>query len=179
MAITTWRDASFEAALTGTVTDENPWAVVTKFSTLVRESGTPQEREAFDYLMGRLKSWGVPHTLHEPVCLISLPRGAGLRVVSPNPETIRAKTPSFSASTGDREVEGEVVYVPTGFAGDISQIFGPGAGVPAEVRGRIALTEGYPMPGKVYDFMRAGAAAAIFTSPGTRIHEGICTTIWG
>jgi N-acetylated-alpha-linked acidic dipeptidase len=43
----------------------------------------------------------------------------------------------------------------------------------------MVLTEGYASPGKVLEFMKAGAAGAIFISPGQRIHEGICTTIWG
>ncbi|MDR7537846.1 MAG: M28 family peptidase, partial [Armatimonadota bacterium] len=29
------------------------------------------------------------------------------------------------------------------------------------------------------DFMRAGVLGAVFISPGERIHEGICTSIWG
>ena len=35
------------------------------------------------------------------------------------------------------------------------------------------------MPGKVWDFMAAGARGIVFISPGERIHEGICTSIWG
>lgn len=164
------------------ITNEVPWATVERFSSLVRESGTPEEREAFQYLMEKLDAWGVPYTLHEPVCLISLPRGAELRVLGDedNLQEVHAKTPSFSVATGTQWVEGEVLYVPTGgFAADITQIFGAGGGVSEEVRGRIALTEGYPMPGKVADFVEAGATAAIFISPGERIHEGICTPIWG
>jgi N-acetylated-alpha-linked acidic dipeptidase len=179
MAIGAWRDPAFEQLLWASISEEVPWAVVTRFSTLVRETGTAQEREAVAYLIDRLSQWQVPHTLHEPVCLVSLPRGAALRVLGRRPQDVVAKTPSFSAATGDAWLEGQVAYVPTGFAADITQIFGPGAGVPAEVRGRIALTEGYPMPGKVLDFMRAGAVGAVFISPGERIHEGICTSIWG
>ncbi|MGH2548569.1 MAG: M28 family metallopeptidase, partial [Thermomicrobiales bacterium] len=45
--------------------------------------------------------------------------------------------------------------------------------------GKIVITEGLPMPGKVNDIARRGAAAAVFVGPGQRIHEGVCTTIWG
>ena len=35
------------------------------------------------------------------------------------------------------------------------------------------------MPGKVAQFSGLGVKAAVFVAPGERIHEGICTTIWG
>ncbi len=179
MALFDWKDPAFEHDLVASISDAVPWSVVERFSTLVRESGTPPERLAFDFLAENLKTWGVPHTLYEPVCLISLPREARLLVRGDEPEEVRAKTPSFSVSTGEAWVEGELIYLPSGYAEDISQIFAPGAGVPAEARGRVVLTEGYPMPGKVADFCRAGVLAAVFISPGEYIHEGICTPIWG
>ncbi len=179
MLIFGWKDTDFESSLLAAISDAVPWSVVEQFSTLVRESGTEPERAAFDFLMGKLRAWGVPHTLYEPVCLISLPRGARLIIRRQPEEEIRAKTPSFSVSTGDAWVEGELIYVPGGYAADISQIFAPGAGVPVAVQGRVVLTEGYPMPGKVLDLTRAGALGAIFISPGKYIHEGICTPIWG
>jgi N-acetylated-alpha-linked acidic dipeptidase len=43
----------------------------------------------------------------------------------------------------------------------------------------VVLTEGFPMPGKVAQFEDLGVKAAVFISPGERIHEGICTSIWG
>jgi N-acetylated-alpha-linked acidic dipeptidase len=47
------------------------------------------------------------------------------------------------------------------------------------VAGRISLTEGFSMPGPVQAFERRGAVAQIYIHPGDRIHEGICTSIWG
>jgi N-acetylated-alpha-linked acidic dipeptidase len=179
MAIFGWKDPDFERELLSSISDALPWSVVERFSTLVRESGTAAERLAFDFLVQNLKNWGVPHILYEPVCLVSLPREARLLIRGDDTEEIRAKTPSFSVSTGQDWVEGELVYVPGGYAADITQIFAPGAGIPTEARGRVVLTEGYPMPGKVSDFSRAGVLAAIFISPGEYIHEGICTPIWG
>ena len=35
------------------------------------------------------------------------------------------------------------------------------------------------MPGPVQAFERRGAIAQIYIHPGTNIHEGICTSIWG
>ncbi|MDR7555438.1 MAG: M28 family peptidase [Armatimonadota bacterium] len=178
-AVSTWRNDVDEQALLTEVSLDEPWALVERFTTLVRESGTPDERAAFDYISGRLAQFGVPHVVHTPTLFISLPRGARLEVLAPERRTLVAKTPSMSASTGGRWKRGEVVYVPTGVAADIREIFAAARGTGVDVRGRIALTEGYASPGKVFAFMKAGAAGAIFISPGERIHEGICTTIWG
>jgi hypothetical protein len=178
-AVSTWRNDADEQALLAEVSLDEPWALIERFATLVRESGTKDERRAFDYISGRLKQFGVPHTVHMPTLLISVPRRARLEVLAPERRTLLAKTPSMSASTGGRWKRGELVYVPTGAAADIREIFAAARATGGDVRGRIALTEGYASPGKVFAFMKAEAAGAIFISPGERIHEGICTTIWG
>ena len=54
-----------------------------------------------------------------------------------------------------------------------------GSGGIDPVAGRIVLTEGFSMPGPVQAFERRGAIAQIYIHPGQRIHEGICTSIWG
>ncbi|MCL6552280.1 MAG: M28 family peptidase [Firmicutes bacterium] len=177
--VSTWRHDADEQALLAEVSLDEPWALVERFATLIRESGTQDEREAFDYISGRLAAFGVPHTVHTPTLFISLPRGARLEVLAPERRTLVAKTPSMSASTAGRWRRGEVVYVPTGTAADIREIFAAAQATASDVRGRMVLTEGYASPGKVLEFMKAGAAGAIFISPGQRIHEGICTTIWG
>ncbi|MDR7482145.1 MAG: M28 family peptidase [Armatimonadota bacterium] len=178
-AVSTWRNDADEQALVAEVSLDEPWALVERFTTLVRESGTRDERRAFDYISRRLKQFGVPHTVHTPTLLISLPRRARLEVLTPERRTLVAKTPSMSLSTGGRWKRGELVYVPTGTVADIREIFAAARATTVDVRGRIALTEGYASPGKVFEFMKAGAVAAVFISPGERIHEGICTTIWG
>ena len=177
--VSTWRHDADEQALLAEVSLDEPWALVERFATLIRESGTQDEREAFDYISGRLAAFGVPHTVHTPTLFISLPRGARLEVLAPERRTLVAKTPSMSASTAGRWRRGEVVYVPTGTAADIREIFAAAQATASDVRGRMVLTEGYASPGKVLEFMKAGAAGAIFISPGQRIHEGICTPIWG
>lgn len=173
----TWKDLH-EQTVTDTVSLDAPWALVEHFSTLVRDSGSKAERRGVDYIMKRLATWGVPHTLHEPELLISLPRRARLEVLAPERRTLPAKTPAMALSTDGRWLRGNVVYVPTGQAEGITAIFAR-AEVTADVADRVALTEGYPSPGKVAAFQERGARAAIFISPGERIHEGICTTIWG
>ena len=76
---------------------DDAWSLVEEFSTLVRESGTEEEREAVDRITSRLEGWGVPFTVHEPELFISLPRRASLRA---GDRTYEAKTPSMAGSTG-------------------------------------------------------------------------------
>ena len=178
MSVGTWKDPQ-ETAVTGSVSLDAPWAMVEKFSTLIRDSGSKPERRAVDYIMKQLSKWGVPHTLHEPELLISLPKKARLEVVAPEKRALTAKTPSMSLSTNGKFQRGVVVYVPAAIGGAIIGLFEGLGDIVQDVRGKIVLTEGYPSPGKVIDFQEKGALGAIFISPGERIHEGICTSIWG
>lgn len=177
--VSAWRNATDEERLIQEVTLDEPWALIETYTGLIRESGTKHERRAFDYLSKRLKKLGVPHTVHTPTLLISVPRKARLEVLAPEQRLLAAKTPSMSLSTGGKWKRGEVVYVPTGQMGDIRELFEGAGKTTTDIGGKIVLTEGYASPGKVADFMKQGATGAIFISPGERIHEGICTTIWG
>ena len=175
--ITGWSDAALEGRVLDGVSLKVPWRVVEDFSTLVRLSGSPEERRAFEILMRHLEKWGVPHRLHEPLCFISIPGPAGVRC---NGTAYRAKTPAMSVSTGGQDVTGELVYV-RGTGGESAyDVFSAGVEFGGtRVAGKIVLTEGMASPGKVKDLMAAGALAGIFVNPGQNIHEGICTTIWG
>lgn len=173
----TWTDADLERAIVQDVSLNTPWAVVERFASLVRLSGSPEERQAVDLLASHLQRWGVPHQLYEPLSFISIPRAASVRA---GETRYHAKTPAMSVSTGGQEIGGELVYIRGHTSTSVGDIFEAGvdlAGV--EVAGKVVLTEGMALPGKVTDIMRAGALAAIFVNPGTYIHEGICTSIWG
>lgn len=173
------RIGDLEQRLLSHLSTDEPTALVKAFSRLVRLSGTPGERQAIDYVRYRLEAWGIPHRLHEPTCFISLPVSASLKVTAPFQREFRAKTPSMSLSTGDSALEGELIYVPTAPARNIAEIFGGVSFDGLALAGKVLLTEGYPMPGKVAAARKAGAVGAVFISPGERIHEGICTDIWG
>src|SRR3989441_11109040 len=169
-----------EVTLRDAVSLEEPRAVIHRFATLVRESGSDDEWTAAHEIGGRLAAWGVPHTVHEPLLYLSVPERASLEVLSPQRRTLRAKTPSFSVSTDGAPGRGQVVYVPTGPGGPFTATFD--APLPAgvgDVSGRIVRTEGFPSPQKVLALQQRGAGAIIFTHPGQAIHEMICTTIWG
>ncbi|MDI6773602.1 MAG: peptidase M28, partial [bacterium] len=178
-AVGNWRNDTDEQLLVSEVSLDEPWSLVETYAGLVRESGTKQEKRAFAHLSKRLKKHGVPHTIHTPTLLISVPRRARLEILAPERRLVTAKTPSMSLSTGGRWKRGQVAYVPTHHMGHIRGLFeGVGREIP-EIAGKVVLTEGYASPGKVADFTKGGAIGAIFISPGDRIHEGICTTIWG
>jgi hypothetical protein len=175
----TYVDVS-EPALRAAVSLEEPRALIHRFSTLVRESGSDDERTAAQEIAERLRSWGVPHTVYEPLLYLSVPQRASLDVLSPKRVTLRAKTPAFSRATNGEAVRGRVVYVPTASGAPLTDSFD--AALPANVgpiAGRIVLTEGFPSPQKVLALQQQGATAIIFIHPGQAIHEMICTTVWG
>ena len=65
-------------------------ALLDRFSSLVRESGSRDEAAAAQFIAARLRDWGVPHTLHEPELFLSVPKSASLEVRTPNRQVIRA-----------------------------------------------------------------------------------------
>ena len=172
-----WSNPDLERTILDDVSLDVPWAVVERFASLVRLSGSPEEREAVDLLRRHLSAWDVPHRLHEPEAFISIPLAAHVRV---GEVTYRAKTPAMSVSTDGQEISAELVYMPSHGGETTGDVFSTGVDLAeTDVRGKIVLTEGMASPGKVNDVMAAGALAGIFINPGEAIHEGICTTIWG
>lgn len=176
-----WRDPALERKVLDSISLDVPWSVVEKFSTLVRLSGSKEEREAVETLAKHLKDAGVPYGIYEPECFISIPLSATVRTGEPDGKSYRAKTVSMSVSTGGEEITGELVYVSSKEAASgAGDVFSTGVDIGGvDVAGKIVLTEGMASPGKVKDVMEAGALAGIFINPGEAIHEGICTTIWG
>ena len=185
-AFSVFRDEPLEQAMRDAIRLDEPRALLDKFVTLVRESGTAPEEEAGNYLVERLRALGIPVTLHTPDLYISLPERAEVTVTSSGErKSLRARPPAMARSTGDQPVAGEVCYIASRYAAGTSTLFDvPDAARGGDtgtdpVKGRIVLTEGFSMPGPVQAFERRGAIAQIYVHPGTNIHEGICTSIWG
>ncbi|MDQ7843134.1 MAG: M28 family metallopeptidase [Armatimonadota bacterium] len=174
----TYRDPH-ESVLLQDISLDAPRELIHRFARLVRESGSEAEWTAAREVAGRLAGWGIPHTVHEPLLYLSVPERASVEVLEPEPRTIRAKTPSFSASTDGRPLRGRVVYLPSSHGVAADTFDAPLGEATEEIRGRIALTEGFPSPQKVLAIQQRGAAGIIFIHPGEAIHEMICTTIWG
>ena len=173
-------DHSTEKELLNSVSREVPWELVEHFSRIKRDSGTEGEKEAARYITSQLESFGIPYQVYEPELYLSLPEWAKLQVVSPSPFGIRCKTPSFSYSTDGKTVEGSLVYVPTETGEKTEYLFGEGMkDVTQDVRGKIVLTEGIFAPQKAWEFESRGAIGQIYINPGTLIHEGNFSTVWG
>lgn len=179
MATTTSNQTDTEMAIRDAISIDEAWRTVESLAETIRLSGHEDERTAIAYLTGKLDEYGVPYELHTPTLFVSWPLGATLRVLGDEPFAVTAKSPSMSASTDGEERAAELVYVPTGYARHVTSIFNKVEIADVDLSGKIVITEGMPMPAKVADIAAKGAVAAVFISPGERIHEGICTTIWG
>ena len=179
MSVTAWKQTDVEQQIREAVSIDEAWSTVERLSTTIRLSGNDDEARAIAYLTGKLTEYGVSHEVHHPVLFVSWPLGASLRVLGDRPFEVMAKTPAMSVSTGGEEREGDLVYVPTGYARDVTSIFSAGEIADVDLAGKVAITEGMPMPAKVAEIAAKGAVAAVFVGPGERIHEGVCTTIWG
>jgi N-acetylated-alpha-linked acidic dipeptidase len=154
------------------------WKLVETFSTWVREHPNDVNR-AMDHVADRLRSFGVPVTMHEPNLYLSLP---GKARVEAGGRTFRAKPPAYCVDARNG-FEGELVYIGANQADDIDTIFDKkldrkGA-QQARARGKIVISEGYASPGLVSQFEELGAVGVIAVNPGVDIHWGICTTVWG
>jgi N-acetylated-alpha-linked acidic dipeptidase len=158
---------------------DDAWGFVEHAMTTVRLSGSDDEERSIRYLTERLDQWGVDYQAYRPTTFISWPLKATLRVVGQDGFSVTAKNPSMSVSTNGVEQEADLVYLPTGYAKDVTDIFSTGEIADVDISGKVVITEGLPMPAKVEELTSRGAVAAVFVGPGERIHEGICTTIWG
>jgi len=170
--------ASLEKQMLAEVNVDEPWKLVEKFATLVRLSGSREEKEAVEYLTSRLEALGIRFTVYEPELYISWPLSAQVTSLGLQEQVFPAKAPSFSVSG---TVEGELVYVPRAHARGTEEFFAIGveARGPA-VQGKVVVTDGLALPKGVRDLEEAGAAAQIYVNPHPElIHEGIISPIWG
>jgi hypothetical protein len=182
-----FKDAALEADALGAISLDEPEKLLARFASLTRESGTPDEHAAGEYIVERLRAFGVPVRVHRPDLFLSIPERSELRLIANGAggaETIHSRPPSFALSTDGADVSGELCYVPSTYAAGTGDLFDTPSAASAElaadpVAGKIVLTEGYSMPGTVRAFEQRGAVAQIYIHPGAAIHEGICTSIWG
>lgn len=169
-------NAAYEQQLLDELSSEEPWALIERFTTLVRESGSEDERIAAEYMAERLAALGVPHKVYNPTLFISVPVSASLRY---DGKTVRAKTPSFSTSTGPDGVTGEAVYVEARRPEGTALLFHFTIDDDIDLTGKIVVCDGYGFPEAVRIFQERGAIGQIFINAGVDIHWGICTSIWG
>lgn len=130
-------------------------------------SGTPEERESFDYVQGVLDGmgWKTELILHD--AYISLPIEG---YVTLDGVRIDGITHSFSRPSPDGGVTGTLVYV-----GDGSE----DAFAAVDVAGKIAVIEGIAKPHAAWRSSQAGAIGQIHLSPGRLMHEMCISPVWG
>jgi N-acetylated-alpha-linked acidic dipeptidase len=152
-----------------------PWGLIERFTTLRREH--PDDvRTAAREIVARLERHGIPVVVHEPELFLSLP---GRASVTADGVRMKAKPMAMSvaAPTG---LDAPLVYVPSQYARNADEMFTRTVvGAATDLRGRIVVTEGFGMPGKVAHFESLGAVGMIAVNPGHNAHWGICTTVWG
>ena len=168
---------SLVETLLSDVSFDEGWSLIERFAILVRESGSTDERAGAHFIVSRLEALDIPYKLYEPDLYLSVPRSAAIEVAG---ETLIAKPPSFSASTRAKGITAPPVHVPAIPFRDASDLLQSShETLLADVAGKIVVTEGFPMPASVSLFEAAGAVGQIYINPGSRIHWGICTTVWG
>ena len=170
------KNAGLEAALLDSLSPQEPWSLVERFTTLVRESSSEDEVTAFQYIADRLSELGVPHTMHMPELFLSVPVKASLIAGG---KSYRAKTPAFSISTPASGISGETVRIQDFGEGGRVDFFEFTPSTEVDVEGKIVVVDGFGGPDPVWHFQNKGAKGAIFINPGVDIHWSICTTIWG
>ena len=161
-----WQDP-MEAALLPAVSADSLMTHARAIATWERESGSPGEARAFDYIEGCLKGYGLEVERREIEAYISLPLES--RVLLPDGTVIGALTHSFSASTGPEGLEAELV---DGGDGTVETLTRVGA------RGKLALVDNFATPAKAWAAQEAGTLGQLFTNLD-HLHNMIVTTIWG
>jgi len=152
-----------EPALTAEVSAAALMEHVRTIGAWERESGSPGEAQAFDYIERTLKSYGVEVERREIEAYISLPLEGRVRLDGGT--VIEGLTHSFSASA--EALEAEVVDVGDGRPEDLTR-----------AAGKIALARGLASPGKAWAAQQAGTVGQIFVVTD-HLHNMIVTTIWG
>lgn len=165
-----------QSAALASVTLDEPWSLIERFTTLKREHPHDVATAAGE-IVDRLTRLGVPVEVHRPTLFLSLP---GAARITAGAQEFRAKPMAMSVPFPGG-VTAPLAYVPARYARNADEMFTKGFVSDAEVdlRGKLVLSEGFGMPGKVAYFQERGAIGMIAVNPGHNAHWGICTTVWG
>ncbi|MEO6445832.1 MAG: M28 family peptidase [Gemmatimonadaceae bacterium] len=167
--------AELSAALASVSLDE-PWSLIERFTTLKREHPSDVATAASE-IVGRLTRLGVPVEVHQPRLFLSIPGEASIQA---GDTRFRAKPMAMSHAYPEG-LTAPLAYVPARYAKNADEMFTRGfvSDTDEDLRGKIVLSEGFGMPGKVSYFEQRGALGMIAVNPGHNPHWGICTTVWG
>jgi hypothetical protein len=148
---------------------ENLMTSTQTISQWKRESGSEGEKRAFDHIEKELRALKLSVQRYEFDSYISLPDFGLLEILSPESKKIEGLPPSFSASTSEEGLTGEIVYMGAGEDGDYEG---------KEASGKILLMDGLPSPKVVRRAEDHGAGGVIFVGDD-HLHYMIITTLWG
>jgi len=134
-----------------------------------RESGSEGEKRTFDYIEKELRSFKLPVKRYELDSYISLPEVGFLETPSSESKKIEGLSPSFSASTPEEGLSGQVVHLGLGEDSDYGG---------KNVSGKILLIDGLPSPKVARKAEDHGAMGLIFAGDD-RLHYMIIAALWG
>ncbi len=160
-----------EQALVDAVSTERLTNSTRTIAQWVRLSGTPEEARAFDWLEIQLKAYGLDTKRYTFPALVSWPETASLHVTIADGKTeeIVCATHGFAASTQEKGLEGELVYVGRGTEEELTK---------RDVRRKIVLVDGIAAPNRGLVVEAAGVVASIWIA-GERLHERLMSPVWG
>jgi len=169
-----------ENELLSDISINEAWRHVLYLSTLNKTSGTEGEQKAHKYVQARLQEYGVPFETYEFDSLISHPKEASLKVVSPVVSDVNCITHAFSASTIAEGIEADLIFVPL----PQEKLFGGIEGLVEEykkagIEGNVTLVFRLARPAFLWAAQQAGALGQVHVSGEDMLHELIVTTIWG
>lgn len=156
-----------EGTVAGHVSGEYLMDHVRQLARWSRHAGTPDEREAVEYLRQVMEGYGYTTRVLWHDAYISLP-------VSSRIEWAGRTVPSITHSFGRPSLAG----------GLEAEVIDAGAGRPADfegldVRGKIALVSGVASPAAAREASLRGAAGQIHVSPHEYLHEMCVSPVWG
>jgi hypothetical protein len=173
-----------EQAFLDDVSLDAPWSLVTTFATMPRWRPEDVNRAA-DVIVSRLQALGVPVQVHTPEIYLSVPYSAS---VMAGGFTYRAKPPS-SALSVPGGMSGRLVSLKANpkalrsYNRDVKTLFGGSIASVDQVKqivsGNIVVMQGFGNPALTSLIEEWGGIGLIAVNPGTDIHWGTCTTIWG
>lgn len=163
---TTVRSSELEQRLLDEVSRERLHEYVSTIAKDERMSGSPEEREAMDYVAKTLRDWDIEVHEYTHDGYVSKPVSASLQVTAPEQTAIDCTTHAFAVSGS---LSGKIIYAGSGDDAAYQDL---------DVEDRIVLVEGLATPGKVLAAERHGAAGVICINDHN-LHQMIVTPIWG
>ena len=162
------------------VSKERCWEHVEWFASVGEKlSGTPANERTVNYVLDRLKGYGVKASASAFQAWLDFPNPseAELRVLSPEKQVVRAMSLAQAAPTPQEGVEGELAYVGGGGLRDYEGV---------DARGKVVLAEfsrppARPWKNYVAGIMKGAVGMIVvgYTGPTKVYNWGTVKSVWG